>query len=218
MGSPGSHGDGKTDGLLEATEGNGAMSGFSGHATAIKHGMKVGIVGGALGAIVMAMYAMVISMLVKEVGFFTPLYHIASSVIEPKAMMTSMEAAGAGDSTHFAPVPALVGLIVHMMVGMAAGAVFGALIGWLRPSRGVTVAAGVAYGLLVMVGNALIALPIVAQLFGGGEAIADMPAKAGWGTFTVEHVLFGLVLGLVVAAKVGNEAGADTEPVAGRAG
>lgn len=193
------------------------MSGFSGHATAIKRGIKVGVVGGALGAIAMAMYAMVISMLVKEVGFFTPLYHIASAVIEPKAMMTSMEAAGAGDSTHFALVPAMVGLIVHMIVGMAAGAVFGALIGWLRPSRGVTVAAGVAYGLLVMVGNALIALPIVAQLFGGGEAIADMPAKAGWGTFTVEHVLFGLVLGLVVAAKAGNPARVDTDPVAARA-
>ncbi len=52
-----------------------------------------------------------------------------------------------------------------------------------------------------MVGNALVVLPVVANLFGVGEAISDMPTMVGWGTFTVEHVLFGLVLGAIVAAR-----------------
>ena len=51
-------------------------------------GAKLGVLGGVLGAVVMAMYAMVVSATVKDAGFFTPLYHIASVFLEPKTMMT----------------------------------------------------------------------------------------------------------------------------------
>jgi len=148
----------------------------------------------------MAMYAMFVSGSVKDVGFFTPLYHIASAVIAPDAMMTSMQRAAAGDAVTFSGGPALVGLLVHMMTGAMFGALFGAAAAVARLTRGVTVVAGLLYGLVVLAFSAFVALPIVAELFGGGEAIAKMPRMAGWGTFTVEHVLYGLVVGAVVAA------------------
>lgn len=180
----------------------------------VRNGIKIGILGGVLGAGVMAMYAMVVSATVKDVGFFTPLYHIASAFISPKAMMTSMASAADGNSTYFAAGPGLVGLAVHMMIGATAGGLFGAAIGWWRPGRSLTLVAGVVFGLLVMVANALVGLPVVANLFGGGKAISDMPAMVGWGTFTVEHVLFGLVLGVVVAARTADPARVVTRPVA----
>ncbi len=187
------------------------------HRAALQRGATVGVVGGIVAAAVMAMYAMVVSAAVKDVGFFTPMYHIASSFISPKAMMTSMAAAGHGDSAYFTAGSAIVGLIVHMMTGAIAGGVFGALVAWFRPARTVTIAAGAAYGLLVMLFNSFVGLPIVAALFGGGKPISDMPAMVGWGTFTVEHLLFGLVLGAVVAVGVARPSFATDRPLAARA-
>ncbi len=192
------------------------MSAHIDRAAAVKRGVLVGVVGGALGAAAMAMYAMVVSAAVKDVGFFTPLYHIASAIIAPKAMMTSMAEAGDGNSAFFTGGPAAVGLVVHMMVGVGAGAVFGALVGWFRPGRALTVVAGAIYGLLVMVGSAFVGLPIVANLFGGGKAVSEMATMVGWGTFTVEHLIFGLVLGVVVGAKAAGPALVASRPVAAR--
>ena len=45
--------------------------------------VTVGAAGGALGAIVMAMYAMIAAATYQHTGFFTPLYHIASPIIQP---------------------------------------------------------------------------------------------------------------------------------------
>jgi len=169
---------------------------------AIKRGITVGVIGGLLGAALMAMYAMVVSATVKDVGFFTPLYHIASAFIDPTAMMTSIEDAAGGDATYFTAGPAVVGLVVHMMTGAVAGALFGALVA-LRPApRWVVVLAGAAFGVVVMLVNNFIGLPLVADLFGGGDPIADMPSIVGWGTFTVEHLIYGLALGAVAAARL----------------
>lgn len=120
-----------------------------------------------------------------------------------------MANAADGDSTYFTTGPALVGLVVHMMIGATAA-------GFVRPARPLTILAGVVFGLLVMVGNALVVLPVVANLFGGGEAISDMPTMVGWGTFTVEHVLFGLVLGAIVAARPARRAPIVDQPLTAR--
>jgi hypothetical protein len=164
--------------------------------------VMLGALGGVAGSVVMAMYAMVVSAADKEVGFFTPLYHIGSAFLSPQAMMRSMEAAAAGDSFTFEAGPAAVGLMVHMVTGALAGAVFGGLVSRIALKRAAVVAAGAVYGLLVLLGNAFIGLPIVAEVFGGGEPIADMPMMVGWGTFVVEHLIYGLALGAVVAAGV----------------
>jgi hypothetical protein len=154
---------------------------------------------GTVASVAMGIYAMIAS-LYHDTGFFTPLYHIASSVGSPAAMMESMTAATAGDSAFFVAGPALLGALIHMMVGALAGMVFIALTS-LRPiGRMSTAIAGVVFGLILMLVNTLLVLPVTARVLGGGDPIADMGAVAGWLTFTVEHALFGLVLGLVVSA------------------
>lgn len=176
------------------------MTGSSLRTDRLGRGTTIGLLGGVVGSILMITYAMVVSFAYKDVGLFTPLYHIGSAFAEPAAMMASMEAAKAGDGVFFDAGPAAFGLFVHLVTGAAAGAVFGALVSLVPLTRALTVAAGVAFGLVVMLVNAYVSLPIVAEVFGGGDPIADMPSMAGWGTFFAEHVIFGLVLGLVVAA------------------
>lgn len=160
-----------------------------------------GAAAGLVAAIAMGIYAMLAS-LSKDTGFFTPMYHIASSISFPTAMMHSMKAAGAGDGTFFDAGSAVLGAVIHMMVGAVAGVVFVALVS-LRPiSRLGTVAAGIVFGLVVMAVNSLVVLPVTAAVLGGGDPIAHMGRVAGWTTFTIEHVIYGLVLGVIVAALV----------------
>jgi hypothetical protein len=156
----------------------------------------VGALLGAGAAIVMAMYAMIAAATYQGTGFFTPLYHIASAVLDPSAMMRSMEAAGGGDTFVFSAGPAVVGLSLHLLTGAFWGAVFGLIVstGRLRGVAGLI--AGIVYGLAVMAVMAFVGLPVIAAFFGGGEPISDMPRLAGWGTFTIEHAIYGAVLGL----------------------
>lgn len=59
-----------------------------------------GAAAGLVASVVMGMYVMIAS-LYNDTGFFTPLYHIASSIGSTTAMMNSMQAAGSGDSIVF---------------------------------------------------------------------------------------------------------------------
>ena len=69
-----------------------------------------------MGAMVGAM-AMIAAATYQGTGFFTPLYHIASVYIEPKTTMTSMQH-GMADSTFYIVFgPAVLGAVIHMMVG-----------------------------------------------------------------------------------------------------
>ncbi|HUW78689.1 MAG TPA: hypothetical protein VMV52_08085 [Candidatus Nanopelagicaceae bacterium] len=161
--------------------------------------LRVGVVGGIAGSLAMAMYAMVVSGSVKHTGFFTPLYHIASALISPNAMMTSMTDAMHGNSAYFVLAPALVGAMIHMMTGAMAGAVFGVVMSKVAATRSLTLVYGAGFGLVVLIMNAFIGLPIIAHLFGGGQPISQMAKVVGWGHFSVEHLLFGLGLGFVVS-------------------
>jgi hypothetical protein len=174
------------------------------NSTSVSRAISVGVFGGVIGALAMAMYAMIISNSVKHTGFFTPLYHIASSIISGKAMMTSMTEAMHGSSFYFDFGPAVVGAIVHMMTGAIAGAIFAVILSKFRASRAVTVVAGMMFGLFVLAVNGFVGLPIVSHLFGGGKPISDMAKIVGWGHFTVEHLIFGMMLGIIVAAKSGH--------------
>jgi hypothetical protein len=111
-------------------------------------------------------------------------------------MMRSMEAATGGDAFTFSAGPAAVGVGLHLLTGAFWGAIFGLIVGTGRLNGWVGFLGGVVYGLAVMVVMAFVALPVIAELFGGGEVISDMPRLAGWGTFTIEHAIYGAVLGL----------------------
>jgi hypothetical protein len=142
-----------------------------------------GAVAGMIAGAVMAMYAMIASATILHQGFFTPLYGIASPIIGPKAMMTSMQ-----KGLYFSFGPALLGLVIHMMWSAGYGVIFGLIVRGLRLGGGEAIAAGLIYGLLVMFFMSLVVLPIV--------GVGKMPGTIGWPSFTVEHLLFGLTLGL----------------------
>jgi hypothetical protein len=160
------------------------------------HHVRVGALLGVVAAVVMGMFAMIASATYHDTGFFTPLHHIASALIEPTAMMRSMEAGMGGDTFAISVGPALLGLALHLVTGAFWGAIFGLIVstGWLRGVTGLV--GGIVYGLAVMVAMAFVGLPVIAAVFGGGEPVSDMPRLAGWGTFAVEHAIYGAVLGL----------------------
>jgi hypothetical protein len=158
--------------------------------------VRTGALLGIVAALVMGMFAMIASATYHDTGFFTPLHHIASAVIAPDAMMRSMEAGMHGDTFDVTAGPALLGLGLHLATGAFWGAIFGLIVStsWLR--GGIGLLGGIVYGLFVLLVMAFVALPVIASILGGGEAISDMPRLAGWGTFTIEHAIYGAVLGL----------------------
>jgi hypothetical protein len=163
----------------------------------------VGTIAGMVGAIAMAMYAMIAAATYQKTGFYTPMYHIASLIIGPQYMMTSMKHAMAGQLFSFTAGPAALGMAIHLAVGMIFGAVFG-LVAWAtKLPRAAMVAAGIVYGLLILVLDGFVLLPAAAAVFGAGSAISDMAKIVGLGTFTLEHAIYGLGLGLTLAVLAG---------------
>jgi hypothetical protein len=145
------------------------------------------------------MYAMGASW-AKDTGFFTPLYHIASLWADQDAMMKSMTAGMEGnDAFTFVFDTALLGAVIHMMTGAAYGAIFGLAVSKLRLGTAPLAGLGIVYGAIVFAASAWIGLPLAAAIFDSGDPIENMAEMAGWGTFVIEHLLYGLVLGLLVA-------------------
>jgi hypothetical protein len=170
------------------------------HRAGVGRTLAVGAAAGALAATGMAAFAMVDSATGKDAGFWTPLYHIAAPWIGPDEMQTSMERA-MNDDQFFTLGPAAAGLATHLAVGASFGALFGLLARLLRLHGPAAVPVGIAYGLAVMVLMGFVGLPIVAEVIGGGEPVSDMATMVGWGTFAVEHAIYGLVLGLWPLAR-----------------
>ncbi|WP_239657131.1 hypothetical protein [Mycobacterium riyadhense] len=153
---------------------------------------------GLVASVVMAMYAMFAAATYQRTGFFTPMYHIASTVVAPDAMMTSMLQATAGHPFTFAPGPALLGELLHMTVGAIYGAVFGVLIRVARVSGLTVLIAGLVWGVIVFVVSSWVGLPIAAAVFDAGYPIRNMVALVGYPTFVIEHLIFGATLGVLL--------------------
>lgn len=173
----------------------------------------IGALAGVAASIGMAMYAMGASW-AKDTGFFTPLYHIASLVTDQDAMMSSMMGGmEEGDAFTFVLDTALVGAAIHLATGAAYGAIFGGVVARIRVGTPLLAGLGIVYGAIVFAVSAWIGLPAAAALFDAGAPIENMAEMAGWGTFVVEHLLYGAVLGLLVAASATRRAPLH-EPVA----
>lgn len=151
---------------------------------------------GAIGAFIMAMYAMVAAATYQGTGFFTPTYHIASVVVDPEPMMKSMQHAMRDQIFFFRSGPAMTGMLIHLAVGVAYGVIFALIAHSLRLRALPAVVAGMAYGVIVMLFSAFVGLPLAASIFGGGDPISTMPTMVGWSTFTIEHLMFGGTLGV----------------------
>lgn len=181
-------------------------------------GLLYGAGAGAVASIAMGIYAMVAS-LMKDTGFFTPLHHIASVLVDPADMMRSMDRAMTGaDSFEISVGTALLGLLIHVVTGAAYGALFGLIVARLDLGAAVLAVAGLVWGGVVFVVSSFVGLPLAAEVFGVedgpmGNPIADMPEMAGWGTFVIEHLLYGLVVGLAFALAASRRRGAATQPM-----
>lgn len=159
----------------------------------------MGAMAGIVASLMMAAYAMIAAATYQGSGFFTPLYHIASVFISPADMMSSMESATMGGSNfEFFAGPALLGAVIHMMIGAMYGVGFAVLAGLTGIRGRVLVAAATLWGALVFVISSFVGLPLAAVIFNSGDQITNMAELVGYGTFLVEHLIFGLVLGLIL--------------------
>jgi hypothetical protein len=168
-----------------------------------------GVGAGVIAAIAMAMYAMIAAW-AKGTGFFTPMYHIASLWASQGSMMTSMKDATAGSAFHFVVGTAVLGAIIHMMTGAGYGAVFGLIVARLRLGVAAWAGVGLIYGAVVFAVSAFVGLPVAAAIFSSGDQITHMAKMAGWTTFFVEHLVYGLVLGVLFGLVRGRRAATVT--------
>ena len=166
-----------------------------------------GAVNGMIAGAAMAMFAMVASVTYQHHGFFTPLFHISALFGSPDAMMRSVAEAMDGSRFWFDLGPAALGMVIHMMTGAMFGMGF-ALLAERLPRRSF-VGVGALYGLAVYAMSAFVLLPIAASITGSGDVIADMATMVGHGTFAVEHMMFGVVLGALALLGQHAEEGAE---------
>lgn len=160
--------------------------------------LTAGAVAGVIASLVMAMFAMIAAGTYQHTGFFTPLYHIASLLLDPSTMMTSMQQAMSGSSFYFAFGPAVVGAIIHMMTGAIYGIGFALLARAARLSGLSLTVTGMVYGTAIFAFSAWIGLPLAATLLGSGNQITNMAAMVGYPTFLLEHIMFGVAAAVVL--------------------
>jgi len=158
-----------------------------------------GILAGMVGAVPMGLFSMIAAATYQHRGFFTPMYHIASLLGDDTAAR-SLQGAASGDVFFFVLEPTIFGVAMHLVVGGFFGAIFSvvarAVVARIVPSRASIIAVGVAYALLVMLLMSLVLVPAADAVLSGEERVSSFASVAGWGTFTTQHVIYGLVLGL----------------------
>lgn len=160
-----------------------------------------GIVVGLIAGLVMAMVAMIAGATYLNRGFFTPLYMVAAPFTGSEPVQQANQAAQAGDLFAFFAGPAVVGMAIHMMWSAVWGVIFGFLARALRARGMFAVGLGIVYGLAVMIVMSFVTLPVTQAVLGGAPVVAEIPQRVGWATWTLVHVLFGMVLGLWPAVR-----------------
>jgi uncharacterized membrane protein YagU involved in acid resistance len=143
-----------------------------------------GAIAGMIGGIVMAMFTMIATATYLGMGFFTPMYVIASPLTGRQTMMMAMH----GGAFYFALGPAVLGLVVHMLWSACWGIIFGLIASGLHLRGVAAVIGGMVYGVLVMLVMNFILLPIVGA--------PNLLTLLGGTTFIIGHLLFGMVVGL----------------------
>lgn len=173
-------------------------------ASSIDRILVPGILAGMVAGVPMGIFSMIAAATYQQRGFFTPMYHITSLLGDDTAAR-SLQKAASGDVFFFVPEPTIFGVAMHLVVGGFFGAIFSvvarAVVARVLPSRTVPfrpsiIAVGVAYALLVMLLMSLVLVPAADAVLSGEERVSSFASVAGWGTFTIQHVIYGLVLGL----------------------
>lgn len=144
--------------------------------------IRVEILAGMIAGAIMILYAMFASLTILKQGVCTPLYSIASPLIGKRPMMMSMQ-----QHLYFNLGPVCLGLVIHLLWAALYGVIFILLTRDFQLRGAKAVISGLLYSMLVMLFMSFVVLPIV--------GFSGMPAMVGWPSFTVEHLLFGLMLG-----------------------
>jgi hypothetical protein len=148
-----------------------------------------GAIAGMIGGAMMAMFTMIATVTYLGMGFFTPLYVIASPLTGRQVMMTATH----GGAFYFALGPAVLGLVVHMMWSALWGIIFGLIASGLHLRGVAAVIGGMVFGILVLLVMSFIVGPIV-----GAPNFFQL---LGWPTWIIGHLLFGMVIGLWPALR-----------------
>lgn len=111
-----------------------------------------------------------------------------------------MQHAVMGSTFYFTLGPAIIGLVIHMMVGAMYGAVLAVPVSLCRVSAPLLlVMAGTLWGAVAFVLSSWVLLPLVASILSSGDQITHTASMVGYGTFLVEHLIFGMTLGVLLA-------------------
>jgi hypothetical protein len=145
--------------------------------------IRVALLAGMIAGAIMIVYAMFASLTILDQGICTPLYSIASPLIGKRPMMMSMQ-----QHLYFNLGPVGLGVVIHLLWAALYGIIFGLLVRDFQLRGAKAVISGLLYSVLVMLFMSFVVLPIV--------GVSGMPTMVGWPSFTVEHLLFGLMLGL----------------------
>jgi hypothetical protein len=148
-------------------------------------------VAGFVAGMVMAASAMIRSGALG-LGFWLPVQSIAGAFFGVDALI-----GGTGS--------VVLGLIAHVVMSLLLGGVFGALIS-SDSSRAAIVGLALAYSILVWASMTFLALPLINEVMLERVLLAPV-----W--WFVLHLIYGLVLGLVVAQRKGERFGVIEQPI-----
>ena len=153
------------------------------------HYVRVGLLGGFVGGVLMSMVEMTTELVMGH-SFFTPTYMIAAPFVGMRPMETAMKSPG---FAYFDPGPVMIGMLGHFGWALLWGLVFG-LIAWrLRLYGGAAAVGAIVYSYVIAFVMSYVVLPFV--------RLQPIPASSGWGAFVLMHAGYGI--GLAIVAWLG---------------
>jgi hypothetical protein len=145
--------------------------------------LVMGALAGIIAGVIMVIYAMIASATFLGQSWLTPLYGVASPLVGLMPLLLSLR-----QETYFATGPAALGLFIHLFWSALYGLLFALLVSFLHLHNEKAMLGGLVYSLAILVIMNFVVLPIV-----GAE---NLPTIIGGPSFLVEHLIFGIVLGL----------------------
>lgn len=140
------------------------------------------LIGGLVASVVMGMAEMVLEQFLGGNGFWSAPVYIAASLLRDYQSV--------GAPVPFELLPVAVGLMGHMMNSVVLGAVFAAVTPRFAGSPTTLVGLGALWGVVVLLMMWLVVLPIVNPVM----------LNLSFGVFAVSHLMWGIVIGITVAA------------------
>jgi hypothetical protein len=146
----------------------------------------LGILGGLVGAVLMAMVEMTNELLSGH-SFFLPPHMIAA----PFFGKAPMEHAMNGGPLYLEGAPFVAGLVIHMMWTAGWGLVFGVIAGITRLVGTAALCWSIVYGVVAGFVMSYLVLPLV--------GLDPIPQSSGWVPFFLMHIAYGIGPGAVIA-------------------